>query len=161
MQLIKSKISVIAREFWKTAGYNEKVPKDIYGAVNLVLPLDIINLSELSLRKIVLWLKKRNVTLNISIDDRALHGFILTYKGSGFIFINGTDSENERRYTVAHETSHFLLDYKIPRDRAIEKLGDDIVYSILLSLLSQNQTTMKRSYCYKSIEELLENLKKK
>ena len=127
MQIVKPYISSIAKGFWKQTGLNNKPPYDINGAVNLILPVDIVNLSELSLRKIEKWLNNRNVSLSIDIDDRSLHGFIITFRGSGFIFINGTDPESERRYTVAHEVSHFILDYKIPRDRTVEKLGISIL----------------------------------
>jgi hypothetical protein len=44
----------------------------------------------------------------------------------GFIFLNGTDSEEERRYTIAHEASHFMLDYLMPRNKAIKKIGCQI-----------------------------------
>ena len=127
MQIANAHISSIAKEFWRQVGFESQPPYDIQGAVNLILPVDIICLSELSIRKIDLWLKSRGISIPIEIGDRALHGFILAFKGSGFIFINGTDHEDERRYTIAHEVSHFILDYKIPRDKAAEKLGAGIL----------------------------------
>jgi len=127
MPLIKPYIARIASEFRLKAGRKDKFHFDINGAVNLILPVDIVSLSELTLSKIKQWLFDRGVDVDIDYNDRLLHGFILTFQGSGFIFINGTDTEEERRYTVAHEASHFILDYKLPRDRAIEKLGPQIV----------------------------------
>lgn len=126
MHFIKPHIARIAKEFWLKTSPKGTFPFDICGAVSLALPLDIISLSELSLKKIVQWLGKRNLNLNIDADDRFLHGFIITFRGSGFIFVNGTDLEEERRYTVAHEASHFILDYKQPRDKTIKKLGKGI-----------------------------------
>jgi Zn-dependent peptidase ImmA (M78 family) len=124
MPLIKPYIVRIANEFRFKSGRDKKVASfDISRAISLKLPVDIISLSELTLRKVRQWLIDRNVNINIDFNDRPLHGFILTFRGSGFIFVNGTDTEEERRYTVAHEASHFILDYKLPRDRAIEKLG--------------------------------------
>jgi Zn-dependent peptidase ImmA (M78 family) len=116
-----------AMEFWQTAGGCSSYPCDISGAVNLVLPIDIVYLCELSLEKIQIWLTERKVSLSLEIDDRLLHGFILISRGSGFIFVNGTDTEEERRYTIAHEASHFLLDYKYPREIAMKKLGKSIL----------------------------------
>ena len=127
MPLIKPYITRIASEFRLKAGRKDKSHFDISGAVNLILPLDIVSLSELTLSKIQQWLSDRGLGIDIDYNERLLHGFILTFQGSGFIFINGTDKEEERRYTVAHEASHFILDYKLPRDRAIEKLGAQIV----------------------------------
>jgi Zn-dependent peptidase ImmA (M78 family) len=126
MRLIKPHIVKTAREFWSKIDQKINPPYDISGAVNLILPIDIISLSELSLRRIEQWLKERSIFLNIEVDDRDLHGFILFFRGSGFIFINGTDHEDERRYTIAHEASHFILEYQQPRDKAIKKLGNQI-----------------------------------
>ncbi|MCB0489877.1 MAG: ImmA/IrrE family metallo-endopeptidase [Cyclobacteriaceae bacterium] len=127
MKFISSVVTQAAKDFWKRAGRNGVFPCDISGAVNLVLPIDIICLSELSLKKIQLWLTTRKVFIDLEIDDRLLHGFILISRGCGFIFINGTDTEEERRYTIAHEASHFLLDYKFPRELAVRKLGESIL----------------------------------
>jgi len=127
MKFISPIIGQVAKDFWKSTGGKIMFPCDISGAVNLVLPIDIVCLSELSLKKIQAWLIERKVFLNLEFDDRLLHGFILISKGSGFIFVNGTDTEEERRYTIAHEASHFLLDYKLPRDTAVKKLGAGIL----------------------------------
>ncbi|MEI9908524.1 MAG: ImmA/IrrE family metallo-endopeptidase [Bacteroidota bacterium] len=127
MRFISPIITQVARDFWKNAGGKSVFPCDISGAVNLVLPIDIVCLSELSLKKIQIWLTERKVFLDLQIDDRLLNGFILISKGSGFIFVDGTDTEEERRYTIAHEASHFLLDYKLPRESAVKKLGESIL----------------------------------
>ncbi len=126
MRTGNSHIAKIAYDFWKAAG-RWTVPCDIAGAVSLALPIDIISLSDLSLGKIENWLAQRRISVNIGLNDRFLHGFILVSRGSGFIFINGTDSEEERRYSIAHEVSHFLLDYRLPRDNAVKKLGPSIL----------------------------------
>lgn len=127
MKLIRPHIARIANEFRLKVGRRDKPVIDINGAVNLILPIDIVSLSELTLSKIGQWLSARRIDIDIEYSDRLLHGFILTFQGSGFIFINGTDTEEERRYTVAHEASHFILDYKLPRDKAIDRLGPQIV----------------------------------
>lgn len=127
MRFISAIIIQVAKDFWKSAGGNNSFPCDITGAVNLALPIDIVSLSELSLNKIQTWLTERKVLLDLEIDDRLLHGFILISRGTGFIFVNGTDTEEERRYTIAHEASHFLLDYKLPRESAVKKLGEGIL----------------------------------
>lgn len=120
-------IENIAKEFWAKIGRSRSQPPyDIAGAVSLLLPLDIISLSELTLLGIDKWLNDRGIKIPVTVSDRHLHGFVLIRNGSGFMFINGTDSEEERKYTIAHETSHFILDYKIPRDRVIEKLGKEV-----------------------------------
>jgi hypothetical protein len=126
MRLSSNEIVQVAKDFWKSSG-ELGFSYDISGAVNLALPIDIICLSELSLKKIQIWLNERRVFLELEIDDRLLHGFILISRGSGFIFVNGTDTEEERRYTIAHEASHFLLDYKLPREMAVKRMGRAIL----------------------------------
>jgi Zn-dependent peptidase ImmA (M78 family) len=127
MRFISPIIIQAAKDFWKIAGGNNVFPCDITGAVNLVLPIDIVSLSGLSLKKIQTWLNERRIFLDLEIDDRLLHGFILISRGTGFIFVNGIDAEEERRYTIAHEASHFYLDYKRPREIAVKKLGEGIL----------------------------------
>ncbi|MFL5788101.1 MAG: ImmA/IrrE family metallo-endopeptidase [Flavisolibacter sp.] len=123
MRITSPYIERIAQDFWKQTGQQWIAPYDINCAVSLLLPIDIVSLCELSLEKVDQWLSQRGIKIPIDINDRYLHGFVLVSQGNGFIFINGTDTEEERRYTVAHEVSHFILDYKILRDEAVRKLG--------------------------------------
>lgn len=127
MAIVKPYIVNIARDFWSKVPDKPTLPYDIFGAVSLTMPLDIISLSGLTVVKIQKWLLERNVELEIGIPDRSLHGLILTLQNTGFIFIDGTDSPPERRYTVAHEASHFILDYTIPREKAVARLGTGIL----------------------------------
>jgi Zn-dependent peptidase ImmA (M78 family) len=127
VRIAASYIEKIAQDFWAQTGLIWKTPHDISCAVSLLLPIDIVSLCELSLEKIDQWLTQRGIKIPIAVTDRYLHGFVLVSKGKGFIFVNGTDTEEERRYTVAHEVSHFILDYKIPRDKIVEKLGMEII----------------------------------
>lgn len=127
MRLPEAYIQNIASEFWAQACQQANSPYDISRAVSLLFPIDIVCLCELSLEKIEKWLRERGIKMPIDVNDRCLHGFVLAAKGNGLIFINGTDLEDERRYTIAHEISHFILDYKLPRDKVIEKLGESIV----------------------------------
>jgi Zn-dependent peptidase ImmA (M78 family) len=56
-----------------------------------------------------------------------LHGCLVAFKGKGAVIVDGSDSGPEIRFTIAHEISHFLLDYVAPRQRAIERLGPSLV----------------------------------
>jgi len=123
MGMVNPYVVSVAREFWSASGVSPEPPYDISGAVSLIFPIDIVQLSELSTGKIDQWFASKNINIQTHVKDRYLHGFVVFSQGSGFMFIDGTDDEQERRYTVAHEISHFLLDYKIPRDRIIKKLG--------------------------------------
>jgi hypothetical protein len=126
MRIVPSYIEVIAREFWKRTGQKVEPPYDIAGAISLLLPIDIVSLSDLTLGKINRWLSDNGIQIPIDVNDRYLHGFVLIGRGTGFMFVNGTDGEDERRFTIAHEASHFIMDYKIPREKAIQKMGTSI-----------------------------------
>jgi hypothetical protein len=54
-------------------------------------------------------------------------GCLVAYRGLGIAFVCGADPGDEQRLTVAHETSHFLRDYLLPREEIIRALGDGIV----------------------------------
>lgn len=45
----------------------------------------------------------------------------------GLIFTDGADLQAERRFTLAHEASHFILNYHLPRQTARRRLGDSIL----------------------------------
>jgi len=51
---------------------------------------------------------------------------LIAFRGQGLIFVDGTDPDDERRFTTAHEISHFLADYWRPREWALMKLGAKI-----------------------------------
>jgi Zn-dependent peptidase ImmA (M78 family) len=123
----RQQLTNIAKEFWNLAGRVDKWPCDIERAVTLLTPLNIITLSELNFHRITEWFNSRNISFEIEYTERILHGFISVHKNFGFIFLNGSDTENERRYTVAHEVSHYLVDYRIPRNKAIDTYGEKII----------------------------------
>lgn len=116
----------IANEFWQKVPLSTTFPRDIEGTIATSTPLIIVILSELSFFKIADWFCRRNIMLQIGLEDRLLHGFIVLFKSSGFIFINGSDSYEERRMTAAHELAHYILDYQLHRQRAIDTLGPTI-----------------------------------
>jgi hypothetical protein len=48
---------------------------------------------------------------------------LFTWLGSGYAFVDSEESENEQRFSVAHELAHFLRDYLQPRERVLKHLG--------------------------------------
>jgi Zn-dependent peptidase ImmA (M78 family) len=43
------------------------------------------------------------------------------------VLLNGADSGADLRFSLAHESAHFLLDYLNPRQRAVRRLGPTIL----------------------------------
>lgn len=116
-----------ADAFWTAAGGWPGARADLYRAVALVLPLDVVLLGRLRLAQVEAWLAARGVRYGFDEPDRPLYGLLVVYRGAGFVFLDGSDGEAERRFTLAHEVAHFLLDYARPRRRAVDRLGAGVL----------------------------------
>ncbi|MBO0939429.1 ImmA/IrrE family metallo-endopeptidase [Fibrella sp. HMF5335] len=128
VSLVPLLLEETASNFWGPLLAYKVFPIDIDRVVAFSdLPIIIVQLSNLTIRGIQLWIVQNNYPVTFSAEDRLLHGFLLAYEGRGVIFVNGTDPPEERRYTVAHEVAHFLLDHQIPRQRMIRAFGQSII----------------------------------
>lgn len=116
-----------AQEFWALAGRAGALPYDIETAITLSLPLEVYPIPALRVSHLLDWTKRAGITHHIPGKDRLLHGCLLADKGHGTIFFDISDPEDEQRFTLAHELAHFLLDYQLPRQRAITILGSAII----------------------------------
>jgi hypothetical protein len=117
----------LAERFWTASGGTPASPRDLHAAVSLALPVTVVALPELTLERVESWLAARGIAHHFAVGNRRLHGCLVATGGHGYAFIDGTDPADERRFTLAHEVAHFLLDYQVPRERATRALGDDIV----------------------------------
>ncbi len=113
--------------FWQRCGELEPFPRNLERSVALALPLTIVKLPKLKLHDVELWLRRRGTALYFGCQSRVVRGCLIAFGGCGFIFIDGADPDDERRFTLAHEIAHFMIDYWQPRENAISKLGNDIV----------------------------------
>src|SRR5207249_2805502 len=69
------------------------------------------------------WLRRRSIVCRLALHDRPLRAALVAHGGKGLVFLDGTDPDDERRYSLAHETAHFLIAAWWPRLRAERKLG--------------------------------------
>lgn len=51
----------------------------------------------------------------------------MAWCGEGIIFIDGTDTLSERKFTIAHEFAHFFIEHYFPRQKAKLLLGESIL----------------------------------
>lgn len=116
----------VAEAFWVKAGGRELIPRRLESAVLRTLPLAILKLPELSVSGVKSWLRQRQIPLVLNCADRSLRACLLSYAGRGVVLIDGADPDDEVRFSLAHEVSHFLLDYLLPRHRALEYFGEEI-----------------------------------
>lgn len=117
----------IASEFWAHSGVGGDPPRDLESAVLWSLPVYVVKIPRLATEGVRAWLEERGLVNLAPPGARRLRACIVSARGVGFTFIDGADSEAEQRYSLAHEVAHFLLDYFLPRRRAIDVLGDGIL----------------------------------
>lgn len=116
----------VAEKFWESARHLEGFPRDIESAIAWSVPLFVVRLPHVSVCTVQNYLRQRQLPVPIGTEDRQLHGCVVAIHGKGLIVVDGSDGANEVRFTLAHEVAHFLLDYQIPRQRAVERLGTNV-----------------------------------
>jgi Zn-dependent peptidase ImmA (M78 family) len=126
MSFSKPLLERIAREFWSTVDQKHRETYDIVSAVNDTLTINLILIKNLSIKKMEDWLISIGKYENFGIDDRSLHGFLMIKNGNICMFVEESEDQSQQRFTVAHEVSHYLLDYQLPKERAILALGKEI-----------------------------------
>ncbi|HXG36824.1 MAG TPA: ImmA/IrrE family metallo-endopeptidase [Dehalococcoidia bacterium] len=117
----------IVEEFWTRAGGPEPFPRDLEQPILWALPLAILKLPRLSVSDVEAWLQQRGIAFQLDGANRPLRGCLVAYGGRGCVLLDGADHEDERRFSLAHETAHFLLDYLQPREQAVAQLGAGIL----------------------------------
>lgn len=113
-------------EFWRSVGEPDSFPRAFDQAVLWALPVAVVELSHLSVRRVDAWLVQRGIEVGLDAAEHPLHGCVIAYAGTGVVVLDVADPEDERRFTLAHELAHFLVEYFYPRQRAISRLGPRI-----------------------------------
>ena len=125
---LEARLTRLVEEFWEALPYGpEPFPRDLIDSASLALPVAIRELPGLWLSNVQQWLHARGIAHPIEGSERRLRGCLLAYGGHGFVLVDCTDPDDQKRFTIAHELAHFLLDYQEPRRRAIEALGEEII----------------------------------
>lgn len=112
-----------AEEFWAAVPDAGTFPRDPFRAAPWALPVTVVPVPSLSLSVIAAYLRRLGVGHPIPEGGRALHGCVVAHRGSGAIFINRDDAEDEQRFTSAHEVAHFIADYLEPRRETLRSVG--------------------------------------
>jgi IrrE N-terminal-like domain len=113
--------------FWRQCGETEPFPRNLERFISLALPLTLIKLPHLRLHGIESWFEHRGASFRFNCRSRAVRGCLIAYGGQGLIFVEGADPDDERRFTIAHEVGHFLVDYLLVRETALAKFGEKII----------------------------------
>lgn len=117
----------IVKAFWDLAGEIEPFPRMLERSISLALPVALVKLPQLDLRVIENWLLRRSIQYSFDCENRTVRGCLVAYGGKGIVFVDGTDTPPELRFTIAHEIAHFFNDYWQPRNKALDKYGASIL----------------------------------
>jgi hypothetical protein len=121
-----SDLEARAADFWAGTELADAYPRAIEQAIALKLPVTVVKLPVVTVEAAGRWLKRHHRTPAFPPYRRDLMGCLYADRGHGFIFVCGADEPQEQRFTLAHDTAHFLVDYWWPRLRVIEGLGPSI-----------------------------------
>jgi Zn-dependent peptidase ImmA (M78 family) len=116
----------IVESFWQRCGEPEPFPRCLERPILLALPVAIVKLPRLKTADVENWLGRRGSRFRFGCRSRRVRGCLLANKGKAIIFVDGTDPDDERRFTLAHEIAHFMVDYWAIREMALRKFGADI-----------------------------------
>ena len=102
-------------------------PRDVVLAA-LSHPIHVELIAELSPKKIDDWLYRQlHWSRPDTADYRGLRGCLVAHRGRALIFLEASETENERRFTLSHELAHFIGHYLAARKKAIARLGPSVV----------------------------------
>lgn len=113
----------LARRFWDEAGDAPPFPRDLRDALAFVDAVRVIDVPNLTLSRAADALAGYGVPFDRTQPDRALAGCFCGHRGRGFILYDPLLSPAEVRFTLAHETAHWLRDYADPRHKVAKRLG--------------------------------------
>lgn len=101
-------------------------PRDVEAAA-LHLHVHIEDCERLTPAYVDAWTHKRLGWRQSEESERPLRGCLVAHRGKGIIFLDRAETPAERRFTLAHELSHFLGHYLALRERATAQLGAAII----------------------------------
>lgn len=113
----------MAAAFWEGARAPESYPRNLRRAIARTLPVTLVPLPELRVAGVDRWFHDHGEPAAADVPDRPLRACLVARDGQGFIFLDTSDPEDEQRFSLAHELSHFLNDYWRPRTEASRRLG--------------------------------------
>ena len=121
-------VRVVAAEIVSTSEWAARTfPRDIELAA-LSQPVHVELILDLTLAKIDAWLHRYlNWMPAVAMDNRRLRGCLVAHRGRALIFLEATETDEERRFTLSHELAHFIGHYLAARNLAIARLGPTIV----------------------------------
>jgi IrrE N-terminal-like domain len=121
-------VTDLAAAFWQAAGEPEPFPRHLRRPIARALQMTVVSLPGLGVDKVRDWLQEHHIGCPCQTGDRALRACLAAHGGWGYVFLDGTDPEDEQRFSLAHELAHFLRHYWQPRQQALRQLGPGVLH---------------------------------
>jgi hypothetical protein len=102
--------------FWRGEETPASFPRDLDLHILTSLPLAIVEIDNLTVASLDLWMRQHRLPEIMAVADRPLRGCLAAYAGVGVVFVDRSDDPQQRRLTLAHEAAHFVVDYLLPRE---------------------------------------------
>lgn len=117
------RVHELATATWAAAPESVREERDVEAAVVWASPVVIVSMPHLQLASANRWLADHSAP---SLPDSfgELQGLLVAWRGYAAIFLDGTMTSAARRFTLAHEHGHFLLDYQLARQRILRDAPD-------------------------------------
>ncbi len=109
--------------FWKRAGGRFDYPADIAYAVTCALDVYVDEVAGLTPVSAAAHVGRKGLWLLDGVDERSLHGCVIVGRSGAAILVEKSDDEAEKRFTIAHEVSHYILEVKRRHERAADRMG--------------------------------------
>jgi hypothetical protein len=113
----------LARLFWERARETEPFPRDLRKAIARAVPMAVVLLPRLNVAAAIDWLRHCGLVCELPGADRPLRACLVARKGHGVALVDGSDADDEQRFSIAHELAHFLRDYWSLRQQMSKRLG--------------------------------------
>ena len=120
-------LRVLVNEFWKKVAATQSFPRDLERVLPFGYRLTVERVPDLKVSHVEAWLHARGHLQSFGCRDRQISACLAAWGEAGAIFLCSEDGPDEQRFSIAHETGHFLTDFLAPRRRAVERLGPEIM----------------------------------
>ena len=121
-------IHEVVDRFWANVGEVPlEYPRDLADVLLWAVPVDLAPIPDLRIAAIDSWLAERQSEFQLAMADRPLRAAIVVHDGCGVLFVDSTDPPDERRFSIAHELAHYLVEYDAPRRQVGARLGPSAI----------------------------------
>ena len=116
-----------AEWFWTRAGRPVRYPVDISYAAICALEVSIHMIADLTPAAATDFFRRDGSRGATAFGQRAMHGCIAFGPRGATIMVEQKDAEDERRFTIAHEVAHYILEVRRHHRLAEQRVGGDFV----------------------------------